>query len=128
MADLILTHNDLKVYLAERGIDLKTITRTRAIINVEVKEEKKPHPFRFPEYMDLYEFHDDLRKNLQSWDLNKSSAQMFMEAHRTRKKIQCIKILRNEFGISLKGAKDFYEANENQFDEVFNVKRENHVY
>lgn len=128
MADLILTHDELKSYLAERGIDLQSITRTRAIINIEIKDKKKPHPFRFPGYLYSPEFNDVMKKDLQSWDVNCAVAQEFAENHKNRKKIQCIKILRQEFGLSLKGAKDFYEANENEFDQVFNVKRVPSVY
>jgi hypothetical protein len=121
-----LTHEELKGYLAERGIDLTKITRTRAIINVDVKTS--PLPFRFPRYLEEREFFDERKAQICSWDIKDPAAQEFAVSHKNRKKITCIKILREKFGLSLKGAKDFYEANENVFSDVFNVKRIPHVY
>lgn len=128
MAELVLTHEELKGYLAERGVSLAKITRTRAIINIDVKEKKDPHPFRFPSYLDEIEFIDFRKDQLQNWDTESQLARQFAASYKNYKKIDCIKILRQGFGLSLKGAKDFYEANEHVFSDVFNVKRIPRVY
>lgn len=119
MADLVLTHNELKSYLREKGINLKSITRTRAVIDVELGDTKQhsfPFPLRFPGYLVQEGLTDDMKKAIQAWDLEEDFAQQFKQAHFCRRRIECIKILRHRFDLPLKVAKDFYEANEHIFN------------